>query len=91
MYNKSEIMRKAWAKTKAMGSAIASVYGGVRKLFAAMLKEAWADARKASAIKSKRAAKVVRNEITMLENKTRWDVADFALRDRLSEELRSAI
>lgn len=45
MYNKAEIMKQAWASTRAMGKSIADVYGGVHKLFAIMLKRAWAEAK----------------------------------------------
>lgn len=89
MFNKSEIMKKAWSRTEAMGDALARAYGGIHKLFAIELRKAWAEARTVVA-RPARAANAIAFEIDMLRNKDRWTAADRAQMDALYAELREA-
>lgn len=48
MFNTSEIMKSAWAKTRAAGrgdKSIAECYNQKNKLFSMMLKRAWSEAK----------------------------------------------
>lgn len=87
-YNKSEIMKHAWRKARALGSAIASAMGGVRALFAQMLKQAWANAKAAKPVKLTREQAAYR--LMLHDNKTYWNSADYHCRDELALAARGA-
>lgn len=90
MFNRSEIMRRAW-----------EIYRTVFRLsqtkaaFRLALQDAWSEAKRAIAA-AKRAAEEsprvqrIRDAILSLECKDRWTQADYAERDRLAAELREA-
>lgn len=69
-------MTLAWKKTWAMGAAIARASGGIKRLFALMLKQAWAEV-KAKAARPAMTAAQARDALWMLENKDRWTQADY--------------
>ena len=87
-YNKSEIMKNAWRKTRALGSALQFAMGGIRAVFAQMLKQAWADARAAKPAKlTKTEAK---HQLMLLDNKTRWNTSDFQQSAELARAINAA-
>ena len=74
MFNKSEIMRKAWAIVKKGPNWQA--YRLIRLKYA--LQEAWAEAKRAAKAAAQTAADTLREALLMLECKDRWTQADYA-------------
>lgn len=85
MFNKSEIMKRAWELFKA------NYWGqpGFRNaIWARSLRSAWAEAKAKAGQVSK--AETVSAQIESLHNKDRWSSADYQRMDALNAELREA-
>lgn len=93
-YNKSEIMRQAWAWFKNDSSYKAGWYRSPeakRMLFAQKLKSAWELAKyEAKPVAETDKHKEIRQRIFILECKDRWTDADHSYYDQLREELQAA-
>lgn len=82
MFNKSAIMTRAWEIVrKGQYSA---------RMFRRALMSAWHEAKQAARRGLQTAADGIREQISMLENKTRWNAADHTRYGALLAELRAA-
>ena len=85
MFNKSEIMRRAWAIVK-QGNQWQK-YRLTRLRYA--MQDAWNEAKRAVKVASQTATDVIRQAIFALECQDRWSKADYATADQLKAELRA--
>jgi len=85
--NRKNLMKTAWTKTRALGTALQSAMGGLRAAFAHMLKEAWAEAKVARPAMTKEQAEY---SLFMLRNKDHWVSSDYQRSDELNAVLRAA-
>ena len=85
--NRKNLMKTAWAKTRALGAALQSAMGGLRAAFAHMLKEAWTEAKAARPAMTKERAEYT---LFLLRNKDHWVSADYQRNDELNAVLRAA-
>ena len=83
MFNKSEIMKRAWEIVKERGAK----FNRINMRYA--MYRAWGEAKKAVAMPLT-AVEQIRAAISMLQNKTRWTQTDYARNDALYQELRAA-
>ena len=92
MFNKSEIMKAAWAATKAEIARNTSPLsaGSRRFIFKHHLKAAWANAKRAARPVATGRAADLRQRLYVLDCKTRWTASDFAAADALRAEIRQA-
>ncbi|MBL4768032.1 MAG: hypothetical protein JKY94_10010 [Rhodobacteraceae bacterium] len=81
MFNKSEIMTRAWE--------LVGQWGYSKFMFRRALRMAWHDAKMAAHRAALTAADMVREQISMLENKDRWTEADYTRHSVLVTELRA--
>lgn len=92
MFNRSEIMKAAWAGAKAeiaRNDTPLSV-GSRRFIFKHHLKAAWAAAKRAARpVETGRAAEL-RQRLYVLDCKTRWTPADYAAADAMRAEIQQA-
>ena len=84
-FNKSEIMRRAWAIVK-KGSDWQKYR--LRRLRYA-LQDAWSEAKRAVKVASQTATDIVRQALFVLDCQSHWSQADYAKSDLLRAELRA--
>jgi len=87
MFNKSEILKTAWKRTKMKMETLGYAAHQLRAVFSHELRLAWAQA-KAATVRVVRTASQIRHAIFALECKDHWTQADYALRDALTAELK---
>lgn len=92
MFDKSQIMKAAWAETKAeiARSSVALSAGSRRFIFRYHLKAAWAAAKRALRPVETGRITDLREQLFILENCNRWTAADYARADALHAEIREA-
>jgi hypothetical protein len=85
--NRTNLMKAAWAKTRALGATLQRMLGALRAAFAQMLKEARAEAKAARpAITKEQAA----YGLFLLMNKDNRVLADYQRSDEFNAVLRAA-
>lgn len=92
MFNKSEIMKAAWAATKAeiARSRVPLSAGSRRYIFRHQLKAAWAMAKRNAEPVVAGPAADLRQRLYVLDCKTRWTAADYIAADALRTEIQQA-
>lgn len=93
MFNRSEIMHRAWAVARAeiAASRVALSVQSRRFIFKHALRRAWTEAKLAKAAAAvPPAVAAVNARIFALEGLNRWTPAEYAQRDALTLELRAA-
>ena len=87
MFNKSEILRRAWAIVKAGPNW--QKYRLTRLRYA--LQDAWAEAKRAAKLATQTRAAKIRDSLLVLECKDRWTQADYAAAADLRADLTRAL